>query len=115
MRILAGVIALLLVQSCYYDKEEELYPGNCNVLNPTYTNGIKTMIDNNCATSGCHTGIAPAAGLLLNTYPQVKEIAVNGKLEARVIIQKSMPPSGPLPKCDLEALQVWIAAGAPEN
>lgn len=115
MRILAAVSALLILQSCYYDKEEELYPGNCNVLNPSYSNGIKIIIDNNCATSGCHSGIAPGAGLLLTTYPQVKAIVLNGKLEARVIVQKSMPPSGPLPKCDLEALQVWIAAGAPEN
>lgn len=115
------VVLILIVASfsgCYYDNEEELYPGtmlNCDTLtNITYTNSIKAITQSNCAISGCHTGVNPTGGLHLDTYIQVKAVADNGKLGDRVLIQRDMPPTGPLNACDMESIQVWINNGAPE-
>ena len=112
------LFTIVTLSSCYYDNEEELYPdylNPCDTLPATYTNNVKAIIDANCATSGCHTGVAPTGGLFLDTYQQVSAIALNGDLSNRVIVQKNMPPSGPLSNCDMETLQNWINAGAPEN
>lgn len=106
------------VQSCYYDSEEKTYPGSlngCDTIPPTFANTIEAITSTNCAISGCHTGINPSAGIFLDTYAQVKVIADNGKLNQEVVVNKSMPPSGPLTDCELKAIADWIAAGAPEN
>jgi len=117
-----GIVLILLfgtsISSCYYDNEEELYPYgnlNCDTLtNITYTNSIQAIANTNCAISGCHTGVNPTGGIVLETYQQMKSIADDGKLGNRVLVQQNMPPSGPLSTCDLEAIQVWINNGAPE-
>lgn len=115
MVILLGGIFL---SSCYYDNEEELYPfgnSNCDTLSViTYSNSIQAIANTNCAISGCHTGVNPTGGIKLETYQQLKSIADNGKLGSRTLVEKDMPPSGPLSNCDLEAIQVWINTGAPE-
>lgn len=115
-----SLVAAMLVgsmQSCYYDKEIELYGiSACDTLAAvTYTAAIAPIMVGNCAISGCHTGVNPTGGLLLNTYGQVKAIADDGRLESRVLVQKNMPPTGPLTPCEQEAIQKWINAGAPEN
>lgn len=120
--ILAMLAILTIVGSmtgCYYDNEEELYPfaGNqCDTLLPLSYNGIiQPIMQQNCAISGCHTGVNPTGGLRLDTYTQVSEIALNGDMSSRVIVNRDMPPSGPLSACDISALQAWIDLGAPEN
>lgn len=118
-----GILLILLLgaflSSCYYDNEEELYPFenlNCDTLSViTYANKIQAIANSNCAISGCHTGVNPTGGIKLETYQQMKAIADNGKLGDRVLVQQNMPPSGPLSNCDLEAIQVWINNGAPEQ
>jgi len=117
--ITLAIFGLVLsgMQSCYYDVEEELYPdglSNCDTLAVTYTSRINALTSTSCAISGCHTGVAPSAGLFLNTYQQVKSIADDGRLLQRVVIDRSMPPAGPLPDCDRAAIEDWINAGAPE-
>ncbi|MCA1762740.1 MAG: hypothetical protein LC664_07095 [Flavobacteriales bacterium] len=112
-------LALVMVaQSCYYDNEEELYPfdaAQCDtVATVTYTNTIMAITNSNCAVSGCHTGVSPTGGLFLDTYQQVREIALNGDMSSRVLVSEDMPPSGPLSRCDMEAIQNWINNGAPE-
>lgn len=105
------------MQSCYYDVEEELYPeglSNCDTTAVTYTSTINAITATSCAVTGCHTGVAPSAGLFLNTYEQVKSIADDGRLLQKVIIERSMPPVGPLPDCERAAIEDWINAGAPE-
>ncbi len=112
-------LALVMVaQSCYYDNEEELYPfdaAQCDtVATVTYTNTIQAITNSNCAVSGCHTGVSPTGGLFLDTFQQVREIALNGDMSSRVLVSEDMPPSGPLSRCDMEAIQNWINNGAPE-
>ena len=117
----AMIFALVMVvaQSCYYDNEEELYPfanESCDTLSViTYSNKIEAIIQNNCAVSGCHTGVSPTGGLFLDTYAQVKAIAENGDLTDRTIVQQDMPPSSPLSNCEMEAIQEWVNNNSPEQ
>jgi hypothetical protein len=116
--ILAILLGGIFLSGCYYDNEEELYPFsnlNCDTLSViTYSNTIQAIANSNCAISGCHTGVNPTGGIKLETYQQMKSIADNSKLSSRVLVEKNMPPSGPLSNCDLEAIQIWINSGAPE-
>lgn len=114
---MAAVCLLSLsMQRCYYDVEEEIYGPvtGCDTIPPTFTNSIEAITAANCATQGCHGGLSPAAGLFLETYPQVKAIADNGRLMERAVVQRTMPPTQPLSECDRLALEAWILAGAPQ-
>jgi hypothetical protein len=106
------LLSTVFLTGCYYDKEEELYPNsgtNCNAP-LTYNTGIKTLIDGNCASSGCHSagGTSPE----LTTYALVK--ANITKITNRAITQKNMPSSG-LNTCNYTKLDNWIKAGSLEN
>ena len=103
----------ILLNACYYDNEEELYPEsfNCNPGEVSYAI-IKPIIDANCATSGCHV---PGTGRKdLSTYQGMKDIVDDGRLNDRVIIRQDMPPSGPLSKCDIAKIEAWIEQGGPQ-
>jgi hypothetical protein len=111
---LIGATVILLAQACYYDNEEELYPGDsdCNTAGLTYQNAIKALVDTRCAVSGCH--VSGTGRVVLTTYQGVKAIVDDGRLAQRAIVDKTMPPTGPLPSCSIRQLEQWIADGAPE-
>jgi len=113
-KLMALVIVVLTVSSCYYDNSEELYPLDptaCKTDNLTYDVGIKPIFANNCSVSGCH--VTGAQLPVLETYAQVK--ANLTRIEVRALIEKSMPPAGPLSSCNQKMLAQWIADGAPEK
>lgn len=104
----------LILSSCYYDNREELYPVDptaCNTTSLTYDVEIKPIFSSSCAVSGCH--VAGSQLPTLETYSQV--FANLDRIEARALIEKSMPPSGPLGQCSSDQLIQWIADGAPEK
>lgn len=106
-----GVLAL---HGCYYDNEEELYPNNfCDTANVTFNATIFPLIQSSCAIPGCH--VTGAQSPNLSQAAEVLSIANNGNLKARVVLNKTMPPSGALPACDRAAIQSWLDAGAPNN
>lgn len=109
------ILNLLLLGGCYYDVEEELYPldPNCQTEALTYTANIRQIINTNCAIGGCH--VAGTGRVNLTTYAGVKEVADNGLLRQKVIVEKSMPPSWSLTTCEIRQLDAWLRAGAPEN
>lgn len=80
----------------------------------TYTKNVKSIVDNSCATSGCHSAVNPAAGLNLTTYTQVRNSAENGNFHAR-INAGTMPPSGALPSATTAIINKWQADGYLEN
>jgi hypothetical protein len=111
--ISAVLIGTVFLTGCYYDKEEQLYPNTGTDCNAplTYNTGIKTLIDGNCASSGCHKsgGTSPD----LSTYTLVK--ANTAKITLRAITQKNMPAPSGMSSCNITKLDNWIKAGALEN
>ena len=117
MRSTSVLIVVLVagLQGCYYDNEEELYPGSgfCDLSNVTWSGTVKPIMETRCATPGCHVpgGTGPGD---FNQYTEVKARVDNGKFQQFVFDARTMPPGG-MPSCELKKLQNWVAAGAPNN
>ena len=80
----------------------------------TYDKNVKSIVDNSCATSGCHSAVNPAAGLMLTNYTQVKNSAQNGNFHGR-INNGTMPPGNPLPSATIAIINKWQTDGYLEN
>jgi hypothetical protein len=100
---------------CYYDNEEELYPKAPlpASLKVTYESHIKNIMNTSCALSGCH--ISGGGQIDLSNFSNTLLIADNGKLEDRVILQRNMPPSGPLSSDDQNLIKRWLETGKLEK
>lgn len=103
LRILAVAFVLFIV-SCTPEEEEKV----------TYTDDIASIMTNNCVT--CHSGAAPAAGLELINYDNVRASAKDGNLLARIEDSANpMPPSGLMADSNIDKLKQWAEDGFPEN
>lgn len=111
------IIATILVQSCYYDKEELLYPGStaavdCTTINAKFGADVQPLITSKCATSGCHDATA-AGGITLENYAQIS--GAKDRVNARSVVEKTMPSSGPLQQSEVNIIKCWIESGALNN
>ncbi|MBR9921286.1 MAG: hypothetical protein GYB31_10645 [Bacteroidetes bacterium] len=96
----------------------ECDPGvDCDTENVSYAAIIRPLLDNSCV--GCHGGSVPSGGISLETYAGVKGVADSGQLYGAVAWEpgfSQMPQGGnQLPQCNIDQIQSWIDAGAPEN
>jgi len=109
------------LNSCYYDIEEQLYPGNANcdtTASVTYSLTVRTILSNNNCL-GCHSGTGASGNVKLDTYPGVLTVAQNGKLYGSVSRMSgfvAMPQGGnKMSNCDILKLKKWIDTGALNN
>lgn len=115
---LTGLCIILL--GCYDDDKETLYPtGVCDTSGVTYSGFVQPLLVQSCAYTGCHAGAAPAGGIDLSRYADVRAAALNGKLSG-VVNHKTgfspMPKNGTkLPACTIEKIDAWITKGALNN
>ena len=100
-------------------QKPEIVQSSCDSLHVSYYWVIKKMIlETNCAIEDCHVkGFASGD---FTTYLGLKEKVDNDLLEKRVLEDKNMPPAnsqGPkfLSDLDLQRIDCWIKAGAPNN
>jgi len=116
MKILSVLLLTLFLSSCYYDNEDELYPGNipCDTAQVTYSIQVEPIISASCASASCHVLGGTGSGNFQN-YSGVKSKVDNGSFMNRVIVQQNMPPNGDLSACEIEQLKVWLSNGAPNN
>ena len=113
--LFVGIGLCLLVTSCYYDKEDELYgTNNCDTSLVSFSNDILPIINNSCATVGCHVQGGGGVGIFEN-HTQIKSKVDDGSFNQRVVVQQDMPPSSPLSDCQIAHIQQWIIEGAPNN
>lgn len=109
----------LMLTSCYYDVEEELYPDQieCNNTKVTFTTHIAPLVSNNCQS--CHNNSMMNGNISLEGYENIKAQAENGNLVGAVDHQPGftpMPQGQPkLPACEIEAIQKWIDNGTPND
>jgi uncharacterized membrane protein len=108
---------IVSMQGCYYDKEELLYPGSnrpvdCTTVQATFSANVAPLVSSKCAVSGCHDATA-SGGLIFQNYGQIN--AANDRINIRVIMEKTMPPTGPLSPSEINILKCWIQSGAPNN
>ena len=113
-KILLTIIAFtFFIIGCTSDHEEDLLEpvdSSDPVVLKTYTNDIKSIIDDNCIA--CHAAGASASWYPLETYSQVKTSAESGDLYGRMTDSAApMPPGGLLPAVVTQSIQDWIDDG----
>ena len=110
-----GCFLTIGFSSCNDDKTINL--NDCILNAPSYNNGIKKIIDQNCSGISCHTSNSETFDF--TAYEGVKE--ATGSIYNRITRHTNDPlfmpqqPASQLNPCDLEKLKVWINAGAPRN
>ena len=116
-KLLVGVLGLFLLNSCYYDSEEELY-GTCNTTNITYSQNITNIFLNNSCMN-CHGNpTSNGAPFSLVTYADVKAQVDAGRLLGAINHELGfapMPKDAPkMSQCDIDKVTAWVAAGSPQ-
>lgn len=117
----ARTIALLtLVSSVMFFsqcKKEETDVVDCSNVTPTYTANIKTILDANCATSGCHNSSSKKSGYDLSTYETAKTAAANkafvGSVQHKSGYSKMPRGASKLSDADVKSITCWVQSGMP--
>ncbi len=114
------VLLIVLATSCYYDKEEILYPESANCTVPaisTFSGTVLPLLNNRC--NNCHAGSSPSGGIALDTHSNVMKYVNDGSLMGSVNFASgysAMPKnSGKMSACDIQKIQSWIDSGALNN
>lgn len=111
--------AMLVLNSCYYDNEEELYSGTsvCDTTNNVYNGTIQAIIARSCV-GGCHEQAVGSAGIILDSYVNLKNEVMNGQVMCAIRHEGCSPMpknQGKMNDCDISNIQRWIDKGYPEN
>lgn len=113
------LLVFLGITACTKDNISPTTPTNadCSSLMASYANDIQPIMNSSCAISGCH--VAGFSNGDFTNYSGLKTKVDNGTVKNRTIVQMNMPPAnstGPtLTTAQLDLLNCWIEAGAPEN
>lgn len=115
--ILSLPLLLAVMSGCYKDKEELLYPGStkpvdCTTTPATFSGDVHPIITSKCAIPGCHDASA-SGGRLFQTYLQISD--AKDRINARAVVEKTMPASGALSTTEIAKIKCWIDAGAQNN
>ena len=110
----------MIITGCYYDNEEELYPGAANCTVPetsTFSGSVLPLLNNRC--NSCHGGVSPSGGIKLTTYTDVMKYVNNESLMGSINHLagfSAMPKNaGKMSSCDIGTIQKWIDSGALNN
>ncbi len=99
--------------SCKKDKNSKLTP-QCDGSHPTYNSGIKSIIDSNCNSSGCHN--SGSSNGSFTTYSGLTGVINNGSFKRTVLTDQTMPQgSATLSQSNINKIQCWVNDGFPEN
>ena len=108
-----SVLLLILLSSCSNDSTNDLITINNNTI--SYTNSVKSIINNNCLQ--CH-GATPSFGapMSLTTYEEVRDAVLNRGLIDRISRTEgqsgAMPLGGPkLPQVSINVISQWENEG----
>lgn len=113
-------VFLLLLNGCYYDVEETLYPAElnpCDTTNVTYSGTIQPILQQNCYS--CHSDAANLGSVSVEGYDNVLALVNDGRLVGSINYQAGfspMPSDAPkLSDCNLLKIDTWISHGALNN
>lgn len=109
---------LIVIAACKKDEiEDDDQVPTCQTENMSYSNDIKPIFVTYC--TGCHGGSDPEADLNLELYDHAKFVADNGMLSGAINHSAGFTPMpfelAKLDECDIDKIDAWIAAGAPNN
>jgi mono/diheme cytochrome c family protein len=118
LRISAAVLLLTVsLTSCYYDKEDVLYPStSCDTATVTYSQTINPIMVGNCNI--CHSKALANGGVVTDNWDSLSSVARRGKLWPAVSHTGPKPmPQGAdkLSDCNLGKIKKWINEGSLNN
>lgn len=116
--VIITLVCTFSMAGCYYDKEKILYPGSnipadCTVTPSKFAADVQPLIISKCATQGCHDAGGASGGVILQSYQQVSD--KKDRINTRALVDKTMPPSGPLTPAEAAKIKCWIDAGGLNN
>jgi hypothetical protein len=121
MKKLIPIFLTIALSSCYYDKEDQLYPApqsnTCDTTGLTYTTHIAPILNQNCATSSCHDAATKSFTHDLSSYDGTKEVANKGVLLTSIRHEGAYPMPKNMPKlsdCNIAKITAWVNAGMPQ-
>jgi len=117
-------LMIVMLNGCYYDNEEELYPSsaNCDTENMSYSNDVWPVISASC--TGCHGGATPTGDIPLENYNDVAAAAAisvgnYGSLYGAISHANGNSPmpknSDKLSDCTISKIKAWIDQGSLDN
>jgi hypothetical protein len=123
LMILLLIVLLSFFESCYYDKQDLLYPDGKTPCDTSvvakFSSDVLSVMNASCNTSGCHNTTSAAGGVILDTYNGVKTQGINGRLMGSMNQTggySAMPRgAAKLNSCTLIKIQQWINSGTPNN
>lgn len=112
--------------SCTFKNEEDTYGGVCDTSGVTLSGTVRPILEQNCYA--CHS-VANAntlgAGIELQNYSSIKDfidgagnvfISALRQEEYNGVTASPMPKGMPrISSCEIQQIEKWIAAGAPDN
>ncbi|WP_460623045.1 hypothetical protein [Hymenobacter tenuis] len=117
---LYGALLSLLLSSCAYDNADEIGSPRVVCTTPavvSYSVSISPLLDRNCRS--CHNPVLLTGGVNLEDFSVIQKYVRSGQLMGNV---KHLPGYNPMPDggnklsdCDIDLLQKWVDAGAPNN
>lgn len=115
------LMSLCCLNSCYYDNAEDLYqfvqPVECNTVEATYQNTVVPILDSYCIR--CHRDARQDGNVNLQGYNNAKSYANDGSLLGSMNHEPGFSPmpssGGKVPACEIEAIRLWVTAGAQNN
>ena len=115
---LAALASALLLSACAYDNKEDLISKDpapaCDPVLSTYATTIAPLMQQKC--TGCHNSQFLFG---LQTYAQVREVALSGSLVGSVSHAagyQAMPQNGAkLSDCEISHIRRWVDGGALNN
>lgn len=108
----------LLFMLSFTSCQTESITYDCTSIAPTYTDHIKSIMDANCAYSGCHDATTNAKGINLSTYATVADESSKARFMGSMHHESGYDrmPEGEsqLSTDNLQKIYCWIQNGTPE-
>ncbi len=119
----AVFIAVFILSNCNKEDSNSQYLDNadCSTVdatNNTYTKEIKRILDNSCATSGCHDAKSKEDGIDLSTYANSKSAFENKDCLCTIHHGSGCDPmprgSAKLSDATIQLIDCWVKNGYKE-
>ena len=119
--VCALLISALCLSHCVSDgpvPAAERTDVSCDTATVRFSVEVREVLRRHCWE--CHASSIATAGVILDTYNGVTLRVNSGQLLSAVrqdnIRARPMPNARPrIPLCDLRTIEIWVAAGAPNN
>lgn len=115
------LLSLTLLAGCLVDKGElveETSQEYCDSIQATYLDTVKSIIDANCATAGCHNNASTLGDFSNYAGMSARGVLVDGSqgLGGRATSATApMPPQGLLPDTIRRVIECWAEDGYPQQ